>query len=163
MRPDLQRLSDDLTSVREAIAGVGDTSRLATNGWTVAQVMDHLAKVHGEMLPVFRTALDSAPILSGDDVVRPTFLERQMMKAMSGSLPIKIPVPPMFEPGAAGPEAQETCLASIDGLLAMLPEADDKALAGVKVASPVSDRIRLGWLPYFQAIVAHAQYHRGQI
>ncbi|RYG21873.1 DinB family protein [bacterium] len=163
MRPELQRAFDDLTAVRAAVAAVDDTSRQATNGWTVAQVMDHLAKVHEKMLPVFRTSLDSAPSRNGDDVVRPSFMERQMIKVMSGSGPFKIPVPSMFEPSAAGPEAKEACLASIDGLLALIPEADGKALAGVKVASPVSDRVRMGWLPYLQAIVAHAQYHRGQI
>jgi hypothetical protein len=163
MRPELQRVVDELSSVREAIAAVDDTSRLATNGWTVAQVLDHLAKVHEKMLPVFRSALASAPLRQGDDPVRTTFLERQMMKGMSGGLPFKIPVPPMFEPSAAGPEAKEACLASIDGFLAMIPEADGKSLAGLKVVSPVSERIRLGWLPYLQAISAHAQYHRGQI
>jgi hypothetical protein len=163
MRPDLQRLSDDLTAVREAVAAVDDTSRPATNGWTVAQVLDHLAKVHEKVLPVFESALASALPRSGEEFVRATFIERQMMKGMSGSLPFKIPVPPMFEPSAAGSEAKEACLASIDRLLALIPEADGKALAGLRVASPVSDRIRLGWLPYLQAIVAHAQYHRRQI
>jgi hypothetical protein len=163
MRPELQLVFDDMTSVREAIAGVGDTSRLATNGWTVAQVMDHLAKIHEKMLPMFRSVLESAPARSGDDAVRPTFMERQMIKVMSGNSPIKIPVPPMFEPSAAGPEAKEACLTSINGFLAMIPEADGKALSGLKVASPVSERIRMGWLPYLQAIAAHAKYHRGQI
>ena len=125
--------------------------------------MDHLAKVHEKMLPLFRTALDSAPSRSGEDVIRSTFLERQMIKGMGGGLPFKIPVPPMFEPSAAGPEAKELCLSSIAGLRALITEADGKALAGLKVSSPVSDRIRLGWLPYLQAIVAHAKYHRGQI
>jgi hypothetical protein len=162
MRPELQRIYDRLASVREAVAAVDDTSRKTSNGWTVAQVLDHLAKVHEKMLPAFRAALESAPARTGDDAVRPTFMERQIVKGMSGGLPIKIPVPPMFEPSGANPQAKETCLASIDGFLSMIPEADGKALAGLKVTSPVSDRIRLGWLPYLQAMAGHAEYHRAQ-
>jgi len=163
MRPELQRAFDELTEVRKAVAEVSDSSRRATNGWTIGQVLDHLAKVQEKMLPIFRAALESAPPRTGDDGVRSTFMERQITKGMGGQLPIKIPVPPMFEPNAANPKAKEDCLRSIDGFLAMIPEADGKALAGLKVTSPVSDRIRLGWLPYLEAMVAHAKYHRAQI
>lgn len=162
MRPELQRLSDELTEVRAAVAAVEDTSRTATNGWTVAQVLDHLAKVHDLTVPRFESALDAAPELKGDETVRYSFLERRVIKVMSGQS-LKLPVPPMFEPGAAGPEAKEACLASLDALLATIRKADGKALTGLKVSSPVSDRLRLGLLAYLDGVVQHARYHRTQI
>ena len=74
-----------------------------------------------------------------------------------------MPVPPIFEPGAAGPEAKAACLASLDALLATVAKADGKRLTGLKVASPVNERMRIGFLPYLDGLVQHARYHRRQI
>ena len=123
-------------------------------------MLDHLAKVHEATVPRFEAALSAAPV--GEDAVRYSFIDRQLVKVMGGQS-FKIPVPPMFEPGAAGPEAKEACLASIDALLATIRHADGKALAGLKVRPPVSDRLRLGLLAYLDATVQHARYHRTQI
>lgn len=161
MRPELQRLYDELTEVRIAIASVQDTARPASNGWTVAQVLDHLSKVHGKTVPVFREALTGAPNRNGEDPVRYSFMDRQLVKVFSGS--IKIPVPPMFEPSEAGPEAKEACLTSIDDLLSIIEDADKKALAELRVSSPVNARLRLGLLPYLDGTVGHAKYHQNQI
>lgn len=65
MRPELQRLADELREVRNAIAALEDTKRLATNGWTAAQVLDHLTKVHTAVGALFEAALDGAPPLAG--------------------------------------------------------------------------------------------------
>ena len=162
MRPELQRLFDDLTATRAKIAAVTETERPATNGWTVAQVMDHLGLVHDETLPRFEIALASAPLRRWPDPVRTSLIERQVVKAMGGS-GLKIPVPKMFEPGFSGPEAKSACLQSIDAVLDLIRRADEKALAGARVASPVNARLRLGFLPYLEGIVAHAGYHAGQI
>lgn len=162
MKPELQRLTDELTEVRAAVAATEDTARTATNGWTVAQVLDHLTKIHNATVPRFEAALAAAPDAKGEEAVRYSFIDRQLIKVMSGQS-FKIPVPPMFEPGAAGPEAKAACLASIDALLATIRHADGKALAGLKVSSPVSDRLKLGLLAYLDATVEHARYHRAQI
>lgn len=162
MRPELLRLRDELATVTAAIANVDDTARTATNGWSVAQVLEHLAKVHNAVVPRFHEALDAAPIRSGDDLVRYSFVDRQLIKIMAGQS-FKIPVPKIFEPGPAGPEAKATCLASLEALRDVIDKADGRALAGLKIASPVSDRIRLRLLPYLEATVEHARYHRGQI
>ncbi len=153
---------NELFEVRAAVAAVEDTSRTATNGWTVAQVLDHLAKVHNATVPTFRAALDAAPAASGAEAVRYSFVDRQLIKVMSGQS-FKIPVPPMFEPEAAGPEAKEACLASIDALAETIRLADGKTLAGLRVASPVNARLKLGLMAYLDATVQHARYHRSQI
>ena len=162
MRPELQRLFDDLSATRAKIALVKETDRVATNGWTVAQVMDHLGLVHDETLPRFEIALAGAPPRRGPDPVRTSILERQIVKTMGGD-GFKIPVPKMFEPGFSGPEAKSACLQSIDAVLDLIRRADERALAGVRVASPVNARLRLGFLPYLEGIVSHARYHAGQI
>lgn len=162
MRPELQRLSDDLSEVRRDVATVEDTARRASNGWTVAQVLEHVAKSNDAIARNMNAALDAAPPREGDEALRVSFLDRQVIKAMAGQS-FKIPVPPMFEPGDAGPEAKAACLASIDALLATIRRADGKALAGLRVAVPVNARLRLGMLPYLMGTVAHARYHRSQI
>jgi len=163
VRPELQRLYDELTEVRIALASVEDTSRRVSNGWTVAQVLDHLAKVHNKTVPVFREALAHTSSRNGDDPVRYSFLDRQLVKMIGGKTSVKLPVPPMFEPAEAGPEAKLACLSSIDDLLAIIEDADKRVLAGVVVSSPVNARLRLGLLPYLDATVGHARYHQKQI
>ncbi len=163
MRPELQRLYDELTEIRIALASTEDTNRPASNGWTVAQVLDHLAKVHNKTVPVFREALAKSSSRNGDDPVRYSFLDRQLVKMIGGTTPVKLPVPPIFEPSEAGPEAKEACLSSIDDLLTVIEDADKKVLGGLIVSSPVNARLKLGLLPYLEATVGHARYHQKQI
>ena len=162
MRPELQQLFDRLTEVREAVAAVEDTARPATNGWTTAQVLGHLAKSHDLTVPRFNATLDAARPFEDEDPIRLTFLDDQIIKAMAGRS-ISIPVPPIFQPGEAGPEAKAACLASIDALMDTIRRADGKVLAGLKVSSPVNERLRLGFYAYLMALVLHARYHANQI
>ena len=163
MRPELQRLHDELTEARADLAAVEDATRTATNGWTVAQVLDHLAKAHAQAATRLDAALDAAPPRTDDDPVRYSLLDRQIVRTMAGES-FKIPVPAIFEPSAtAGPEAKPACLEATDALLAVLVKADGRRLSGLKVASPLSDRMRLGLLAYLDGVVQHARYHRGQI
>ena len=145
MRPELQRLHEQLTEIRAGIAAIGDAARTATNGWTVAQVLEHLAQAHALCGASMDEILDAAPDRAGDDPVRYSWLDRQFIKTMAGAS-FKVPVPAVFESGASGPEAKADCLAATDALLATIARADGKRLAGLRATSPFNPLLKFGLL-----------------
>lgn len=165
MRPELETLASDLLAVRARIASFPEDrlSGKATNGWTNLQVLDHLALVQDAAVSKLTAALESAPTRTGEDPVRFGLIDRTFVRVMSPRGLFRIPVPSMFEPTDPRAEAKALCLASFDALLAVVQEADGRALAPAKVSSPVSQKLRFGFMAYLEGLTRHARYHSGQL
>jgi len=135
--------------------------------WTIAQILDHLNTVHRMLIPRFEEALKDAPAAEpgSNELVKPGFMDRMLIRVTSPSSPVKIPVPPMFLPEES-PDPK-TAVGDFfrlhDRLIGLLVQADGFRLKGVIVTSPVSDRLRVGCVTYFEANFGHELYHWNQV
>gem|GEM_PF-1987587 len=174
LRPQLQPLADELRTLRKEaednLRGLTDAQLLWSpedGTWSIAQVLEHLNKVHELVIPKFEAALQGAPPATADvETIRHGFFDRMFLKMMGPSAPGKIPVPPVFEPGnPTNPNRQVVgrFFSALDGVGKVIEKADRHQLKGLRVSSPVNERMKFGYAAYLEGIVVHARYHWGQI
>jgi hypothetical protein len=139
----------------------------ADGRWSIAQVLDHLNKVHSLTLPKFREAISAGQAAGNErsEIIKPAFGDRIFIKMTGPNAPIKTPVPPIFEPATSpDPEAAVSDFFEYhDGIVDIVVRADDYRLREINVSSPVSSLFRPGFIAYLTALSGHEQYHWSQI
>jgi hypothetical protein len=135
--------------------------------WSVAQVLDHLLRVGGPLLPKLRDALGQLPPAGPNPApFRFRLMERWLIGALSPGARFKSPVPPVYIPSsdrahlADAVERFETLQRDLHRLI---QDADGRDLNTVRVASPASRFMRLSVAAWLTATVTHEEYHLPQL
>lgn len=174
LRPKLEELHAATREIRakaKVLSKLSDAQLAWTPNsqtWPIAMVLDHLNKVHELTVPKFDAALATAAP-AGADKDRPVkygFFERVTLRMLGPNSPIPVPVPPIFEPERKANPSRTvvpTFFARHDTLAALIERSDAHDLKGLKASSPVSDKLKPGYLAYLEGTVQHEQYHWGQV
>jgi hypothetical protein len=159
-RAGLERIA---ASVSELAGGLSEQQLLWTppeGGWSVAQVLEHLAITNEQYLSAIREALTAASPPAGR-VWRPSLAGRMLAHSLQSTL--KVPAPRAFKPGpAASPGSRARFLQSVDDLLAQLDRASAADLR-TRTLSPAARMIPLNLGDAFRLQILHADRHLQQI
>jgi hypothetical protein len=174
LRPQLQavleRANDQRKKADGAVRRLKPNQLTWTPGrglWTVAQVLDHLNKSVELTAPKFEEALRGAEAAGDerDTTLKYRFIDKVFISMVGPNSPVKIPVPPIFEPEAS-PNPQKIVRRFFelhDSFAALIQRADGFRLKELRVSSPVTTKLRPGFISYMDGFVAHEAYHLGQI
>ncbi len=175
LRPVLQRLLNSVNQVSEEferrVVPMSELDLLARPGenqWTIAEIIEHLNLVHSVTVPRFFSALEVAPAVGGERSLEMKYRvkDKIFIRAMSPGFPLKLPVPPVFEPTVTG-APKGIVLPKFRGLQAelvrVIKESDAKQLAKLTILTPANERIHFSYMAYLEGTVMHEQYHWSQI
>jgi hypothetical protein len=150
-------------SVSDLTGGLSDRQLLwapPEGGWSVAQVLEHLAITNEQYLSAIRKALTAASPPAGR-VWRPSLAGRMLAHSLQSTR--KVPAPRAFKPApAASPASRERFLQSVNDLLAQLDRASAADLR-TRTLSPAARMIPLNLGDAFRLQILHADRHLQQI
>jgi hypothetical protein len=138
---------------------------VCSNGWTIAQVIDHLLLGQEPAVKLFLQTLEEAPALANDRELNYNLFEKGLLSIMGPKPFVKVPVPAMFRPNhPADIEGHLTRLeANLRGFRQVVESAKTKDLAQPKVASPANQKLKMSAIGYLDAMIRHFQYHWSQV
>ena len=151
----------------EALRGLTDPQlrwRPPDGGWSVGQVLEHLALTHEPYIARLRTALDEGRERARAGRVRrwkPTLLGGMVTRSMTA--PRKVKAAPKFVPGPdVGADAIDRFVATVRSLTGLVGDVDGADLR-VRFTSPVLSLVRPNLGDAFQLLVVHGDRHLDQI
>lgn len=136
--------------------------------WNMALILEHLNSVGRQGLPGIEAGVarireehrlsDSPPAYG--------MFERFFIRLLSPNPPFRVPVPSIYVPAICADPGHETAphfLEMLERTLVCLNFADGHELKAVKMPSPANPRLRLTVGAWLEGIVAHNDYHWGQV
>lgn len=174
MHPDLQRLITELDAIeadaRDLVAGLSDMQGnwrpRGGTGWSVAQCLDHLAKINaiyvGHFLPVVERARSEGrgPFRG----VRPTWFGRKFVSILEPPVKQKVKAPKSAVPASTIPVASALAayLTGHDGYRRMVIAASDVDVNRVGARNPFIKFVRVRAATALLVPLAHDRRHLWQ-
>ena len=167
---DAEEQMEKITAEAQRLAGDLSLHQLQwappDGGWSVAQVLDHLATAHGSYLEPLRRAIEQnrAAGPPAHTSWRPSFFGGLLIRSLEPSSSRRVPSPKGWRPAAVQPTGSlEAFLASQATILELIRAAHGTDLVRARLASPVSRFIRLNAGDAFRVFVVHGWRHLGQV
>ena len=137
----------------------------ASGGWSVDQIIEHLAITNALYAASMRSAMASAHgASSGNGEWTPSWIGGMLRNSVAPSAQRKLKSPRRSKPGPQpSPLVLERFVEGIDELVALAEQAEALDLKRVRFASPLLGIIRLNLGDGFAICVAHVERHANQI
>lgn len=134
------------------------------DGWSIAQVFEHLIIVEQSYVQPLQKLLGRAPARTPRGEWRPSLIGGFLTRSVSPEASRKLPAPRIYRPA---PEPRANVIEEYLGVRAALIELMQRAelwdLRRTKLRSPLSPLIRVNIGDAFLGLVKHAQRHLQQI
>ena len=138
----------------------------SVKSWPIARCVNHINTVNGLVLPRLEAAIQRGKeqgLRSAGPFRYPLF-DRLFVYGLEPKAPVKSQSPGIYRPQAE-PEYAHTCKQFAEDqarLIACARDAEGLDLVKIKIASPVSERLRFSLGTWFNAVLAHEQNHLQQ-
>ena len=171
LNPQLQvlheRLSALLKEVEQKLSGLNDTQcnwSPDKNTWSLCQCLEHTNVIADLLLPKIEEAIKTLESqgAKSEGPFQYSMMERIFIRMISPNPPLKMPVPPIYEPQIESKPIGEVLrkyLALHAQLLNCIEKSNGLDLKKVKIASPVSDKMRLTLGAWLAGSIGHLEYH----
>ena len=175
LRPQLRRLFDQVSELRataeprlSALTEQQLVWHADPNGWSIAEILDHLDRSNSYVIPIFDHSLEKAGPAGAEAqaTLKYSLFENWLVASVSPGSPIKLPVARVLRPKISpkeSPSAVKRFLEQLGEYAALIQEADELRVGGIRITSPVNPLIRMHWLPYVDAMIQHERYHWTQV
>jgi hypothetical protein len=158
--PRLARVRERTLALTEGVPASGLLWQPAPDKWGIAQVFEHLYRLHTIYEANIRRTLDEAPPTQQTSPLEPGWFARVFGWAIDERMNLRMPTAPFMEPRDASPESPRRFLECWDTFGAQLREAECKdQRQRVRLAVPILS-LRLGEV--FPVLTGHAERHLSQ-
>lgn len=165
-RDQFARIKNDVHALAEGLDRAAFNALPAPGAWSVGQCLHHLYVAGAQLAPRLEAALDRARRngVFGEGPFGYGFVGRLFIHATGPDTRLKIPAPGSYRPSTdLAPDVIVPEFASLqDRFAAAARRADGLDLARIKVASPVTNLLRLNVSAWFAATLAHEERHLAQ-
>lgn len=143
--------------------------RPRANEWSVAEVLDHLNNLHGQMLPRMQQGIGNAREQGWQPTpTKPPKLGTAGRLFIWGNKPhgwMKIKTPPTYAPQPNLPrdEVLPKFVQTQEAMIACIQSTPDVDTGRIRVSSPVSDLLTINLYAWVLALTEHLKLHMQQI
>lgn len=160
LEPHLASVRERTTALTEGLSAEALLWQPAPDKWGVAQVLEHLHRLHALYEPNIERALAAAGPDPGRGPLQPSLFARVFNWAIDERTNVRMPTAPFMEPRDASPQSPERFLQRWGRFGALMRQAQGKDLrAKVRLPVPVL-KLRLGEV--FPLLTGHAERHLAQ-
>lgn len=162
-RGEIDQLDQRLRAATDGLDAAALTWSPPEGGWSIAQVLEHLAIAEGLYLDSLRPAVrDPDAPRAANATWKSTWIGRLLVKGTQTKM--KVPAPPVFRPGPDPRPDVPGKLRSLRAELRTLVEAADGLdWNRIRMASPVASLLRMNLGDTFAITLGHARRHADQI